>query len=426
MLAWLDPETALKRGRTPAAEDVAARVAAILAAVRAEGDEALVRLTEELDGAHLTAGALEIPGDELEAAWKGLAPDVKRDLELASSRIEAYHRAQLTGAPAPVVSGGLSLSERIEPLARVGFYVPGGTAPLVSTVLMSLVPAVVAGVAERILVTPPDTKGRVNAALMGACHLAGATRVFRVGGAQAVAALAFGTAHVPAVEKVVGPGNRFVTEAKRQVYGHVDIDGLMGPSEVLIVAAGAVDPQWIAWDLLAQAEHDPLASAVLVTWDPALARRVEPELERLLADLPRREVARASLSVRGAVVVVDGPEAAAAFVDAWAPEHAQVMVGDPGLARRVIRGIHRAGALFVGERVAEAVGDYVAGPSHVLPTGGSARFASGLGVETFRRRMHVIEARPGPDPELLAGAAHLAVLEGLWGHAGSLRARGVA
>ena len=316
---------------------------------------------------------------------------------------------------------GASLGQVSRPLARVGLYVPGGTARYPSTVLMTAVPARVAGVGEIFACSPADrATGRVDAWTLAACHVARVARLFKVGGAQAVAALAFGTATVPAVDKICGPGNAYVAAAKRLVFGRVDIDMIAGPSEVLVVADAAASPSEAAADLIAQAEHDVRAVAVLVTTTEEASRRTLEEVERQLADLPRRDIARRSLEDRGAAVVARDAAEAIRLADAFAPEHLVLLVRN---AARWVPKLSRAGAVFLGSRTPEAVGDYLAGPSHVLPTAGTARFASPLSVATFRRRMSVLEMSPRALAALSPAIEALAAAEGLEGHARAVRVR---
>ena len=344
--------------------------AAIVADVRARGDEALLELTRRYDGWEpKTAADLVAGRAEMAAAWRSLPAAGRRALRTAASRIESFHRRE-TDAVVPMYRDriGARLGQVSRPLGRVGLYVPGGTARYPSSVLMTAIPARVAGVAEVVVVSPADrATGDVDAWTLAACHVAGVSRLFRVGGAQAVAALAHGTATVPAVDKICGPGNAYVAAAKRLVFGTVDIDMIAGPSEVLVLADAGASPAEAAADLLAQAEHDARAVAVLVATSEPVARAVHAEVMRQLAGLPREEIARRAIVERGAIVLARGISQAVKLADAFAPEHLVLLVKD---AARLVPRLSRAGAVFVGSRTPEAIGDYVAGPSHVLPTAG--------------------------------------------------------
>ena len=402
--------------RPPAAVDpeVARAVDAILADVRARGDRALLELTARHDRfAAGSAAALRIRPEELDAAELALAPATRAALGYAAERIERFHAAALPKSWRITDEHGSILGQEIRPLERVGVYIPGGRAAYPSTVLMTALPARVVGVREIVLVTPPDADGRVEPAVLAAARLAGVTEAYRIGGAQAIAALAYGTATIRRVDKIVGPGNVYVALAKQRVFGEVGIDMVAGPSEVVVVADADADAEWIAADLLAQAEHDPMARAVLVTDAEALVTRVERALERRLAALPRRAIAAEAVSSHGALVVVGNMEEALELVNRLAPEHLELLVRVP---QALLPRVRHAGAVFVGGQTPEVVGDYVAGPSHVLPTAGTARFSSPLGVEDFVKRTSVIEySRPG----LAAAHPHLVALtevEGLAGH----------
>ncbi|MGQ9531301.1 MAG: histidinol dehydrogenase [Desulfotomaculales bacterium] len=404
----------LRVRRAPEPEGLAEKVREIINLVRTGGDEALCRLTARFDGVELTPERLRVSEEELVAAYRHVEADFLEAVRTARERIAAFHRRQLPSSWVTVDAHGMVLGQLVRPLERVGIYVPGGTARYPSTVLMTAVPAREAGVAEIVVVTPPGPQGEVPAATLVAAAEAGVTEVYRVGGAQAVAALAYGTETIRPVDKIVGPGNVYVTLAKQQVFGVVGIDMLAGPSEVVVVADSGADPACVAADLLAQAEHDALATAVLVTPDRGLAERVADEVERQLATLPRREIAAESLRGRGMALVTRTLEEAVAVADQLAPEHLELMVARPWewLGR-----VRRAGAVFVGFDSPEALGDYLAGPSHVLPTGGSARFFSPLGVEDFLKRSSLIM---GSREGLSALAPHvitLARVEGLEAHA---------
>jgi histidinol dehydrogenase len=399
------------------AEDVARDVAAILAEVKARGDAALIAFTERFDRLALTAATLRVGEDELAAAESACPAEALAALDLAAGRIEAYHRRQTPEDLDYRDEAGIRLGHRWTAVASAGLYVPGGTAAYPSSVLMNALPAGVAGV-PRIVMTVPAPDGVLNPLVLAAARRAGVHEVYRIGGAQAVAALAYGTESIRPVDKVVGPGNAYVAEAKRQVFGTVGIDMIAGPSEILVVADGENDPAWIAADLLSQAEHDTAAQAILIADDAdfAEARAVEVHLQRL----PRSEIAGASWRTHGAIILVPELAAAAALVDRIAPEHLELAVAEP---ERLAAGIRNAGAIFLGRHTPEAIGDYVAGPNHVLPTARSARFSSGLSVLDFMKRTSLI----GCGPESLAGigpaAVTLARAEGLDAHALSVQIR---
>ena len=404
--------------------EVEASVAEILAEVRARGDAAVAMYTERYDQRRPDPARHRPGGYEIgRAAWTAAAalvdPAVRRALEHAAARVRAFHERQRdaegSGGVDVTDRDGTRLELRIDPLARVGLYVPGGTARYPSSVLMTAIPAQVAGVGEILMVTPGASPETLAAAL-----LAGVDRVFEIGGAQAIAALAYGTATVPRVDKIVGPGNQWVAVAKRRVFGEVDIDSVAGPSEVLIIADDRAIPAWVAADLLAQAEHDVLARPILITTSPALAAAVEVELARQLAVLPRREIARAALERYGAAVIVAGRDQAVELANRYAPEHLELHVDDP---RALVPRLRTAGAIFVGPWAPEAAGDYLAGPNHVLPTGGAARHASPLGVHDFRRRTSIIEYTPATLAAQAADIVALAEVEGLVGHGRSITVR---
>lgn len=412
LLRTITPEdgglAALLDRSTRFAPEVEAQVAAIVLAVRVRGDLAVREYTELFDRRAPGAdGSYELGRDEWERRAATVAPAVLAALEHAAARIRGFHGHQRE-ADLDVSAGGIRLGLRVTPLARVGLYVPGGTARYPSSVLMTAIPAKVAGVAEVVMVTPG-----ASAETLAAARLAGVDRVFKVGGAQAVAALAYGTATVPRVDKIVGPGNQWVAAAKRLVFGQVDIDSVAGPSEVLIIADAHADPRWIAADLIAQAEHDVEARPILVTTAPGLPAAVRLALEQQLATLPRAAIARAALERHGAAVVVDSLDQAIAVANAYAPEHLELDVVD---ARALVPRLTAAGAIFVGRWASEAAGDYVAGANHVLPTGGAARYASPLGVHDFVRRTSIVEydqAAARADAPIIAA---LAEVEGLDGH----------
>ena len=410
------PEAAALLDRsTRMAAGVDDAVAAIIAEVRVRRDAAVADYTRRFDHREPVAGSYELSRDRWDARAAAVAPDLRAALELAAQRIRAFHEHQRE-PDVDIQLGGVRLELRVTPLARVGLYVPGGTARYPSSVLMTAIPAKVAGVPEVIMVTP----GASDEALLAA-RIAGVDRVFELGGAQAVAALAFGTETVPRVDKIVGPGNAWVASAKRQVYGEVDIDSIAGPSEVLIIADLDADPRWIAADLIAQAEHDTEARAVLVTPSDRLARAVDAELVRQLETLPRRAIAERALTDHGAAVIVDSIAAAIELANRFAPEHLELQCAD---ARRVAAACTTAGAIFIGAYSSEAAGDYLAGGNHVLPTGGAARYASPLGVHDFRKRTSLIEYDAATAATHAGAIAALAACEGLDGHGRSALMRG--
>ena len=398
---------------------VEASVRRIIAAVRRRGDRALIDLTRRFDGVRIRQRDLRVPAADLAAAHRAVSASVRRDLNLAARRIRDFHRHERERSWSFRDRSGARLGQRIQPLERVGVYVPGGRAAYPSTVLMTVIPARVAGVGEVIAASPVGADGD-NPVVLAACHIAGVDALFRVGGAQAVAALAYGTERVPRVDKIVGPGNLYVATAKRLCFGQVDIDAIAGPSEVLIVADGSADAELVAADMLAQAEHDPLAAAVCVTPDRRLAARVAGALDRQLASLPRRSIAQRSLTNFGAILVTRSLAAAVDVANQLAPEHLELAVRDPG---RWIARIRHAGAIFVGQDAPEAFGDYLAGPNHVLPTGGTARFASPLGVYDFVKRTSIIAATPRTIARLGPAVVRLARLEGLEAHGRAVEQR---
>ncbi|MCH7864647.1 MAG: histidinol dehydrogenase [Proteobacteria bacterium] len=391
----------------------------ILEDVRLKGDEAVIASTREFDGFELTAASMAVTADEIEAAKAASDKDVIGALELAAGRIADFHKRQIPDGLDYTDDAGLRLGYRWTPLAAVGLYVPGGRAAYPSSVLMNAVPARIAGV-ERLAMVVPAPKGEINPLVLAAASIAGIEEIYRIGGAQAVGALAFGTASIPAVDKIVGPGNVYVAAAKRQVFGTVGIDMIAGPSEILVLADGLNDPAWIAADLLSQAEHDESAQAILITDDGEFADRVTEALVEHLVALPRAETAGASWRDFGAVIVVPSLSDALPLIDRLAPEHLEIATEDP---ETLADGVKNAGAIFLGRFTPEAIGDYVAGPNHVLPTARSARFSSGLGVLDFLKRTSII----GCDREALAEVGPAAMLlaraEGLDAHALSVAIR---
>ncbi len=409
----------LVEARRGAAADVDAAVAAILDDVRARGDAAVIAATEKFDGLKSTSATMRVAPEEIAAARDACEARALDALALAATRIEDYHRRQV---PAPADyrdETGVRLGWRFTPVAATGIYVPGGTAAYPSSVLMNAIPARVAGVA-RIAMCVPAPKGKLNPLVLAAADLAGVTEIYRIGGAQAIGALAYGTATIAAVDKIVGPGNAYVAAAKRQVAGIVGIDMEAGPSEVVIVADAGCDPAWLAADLLAQAEHDAAAQAILITDDAALADAVAQAVEARLQSLPRAKIAGASWADHGAILVVASLADAAPLIDRLAPEHLQLAVADPDPLAEKVR---HAGAIFLGRHTPEAVGDYVAGPSHVLPTSRSARFSSGLGVTDFLKRTSLIACDAASLRRIGPAAVTLAEAEGLDAHALSVSLR---
>jgi histidinol dehydrogenase len=392
-------------------------VRAIVDGVRRRGDAALFTYTKRFDGVALTARTVEVPAAEMAAALEALSPPVRSALRLAARRIAAFHKRQRQSSWSFRDATGAKLGQQVRALDRVGVYVPGGTAAYPSSILMNVVPAKVAGVGEVIGVTPP---GHADPAVLAAAHIAGIDRLFRVGGAQAIAALAYGTRTIPRVDKICGPGNIWVATAKRLVFGAVDIDMIAGPSEVLIVADARARADWIAADLLSQAEHDPLAAAILVTPSAALAARVARALEAQLGELSRQSIARRALARYGTAFVTPTLTDAMDLANRLAPEHLELAVRNP---ERWLPSIRHAGAIFLGDHAPEPFGDYLAGPNHVLPTGGSARFSSPLGVYDFVKRSSIIGAGPRTLAKLGPAVARLARVEGLDAHARAVERR---
>jgi histidinol dehydrogenase len=392
--------------------EISRRVAEIVAAVREKGDAALLDFTQRLDRLALTAPELAVGPSEYAAAERAVGEATLRSLRYAAGRIERFHRECAPRSWRMKDDNGSHLGQEVRPLDRVAVYVPGGRAAYPSTVLMTVVPARVAGVREIVLVSPPSADRSLNVAVLAAARIAGVTEAYRVGGAQAIAALAYGTETIRRVDKIVGPGSIYVALAKAQVFGDVGIDMLAGPSEVLVVADDTADAAFVAADLLAQAEHDPMARAVLLTPSSALRDAVAAELGRQLAGLPRREIAGAALASHGALVLTASLEEAVDLANGLAPEHLELQVADPeGLLARV----RHAGAVFLGRHTPEVVGDYVAGPNHVLPTGGTARFSSALSTEDFVTRLSVIEYSPEGLAEAGPHVGLLSRVEGLDG-----------
>jgi histidinol dehydrogenase len=397
-------------------EKLEATVAAILADVKRRGDAALLEYTQRFDRLNVrSAAALELPQAELRAAFDGLPAAQRTALEQAAQRVTAYHQKQLQSSWSYTEADGTLLGQQVTPLDRVGLYVPGGKAAYPSSVLMNALPAKVAGVGELIMVVPtPD--GVKNQLVLAAAHLSGVDRVFTVGGAQAVAALAYGTATIPKVDKVVGPGNAYVASAKRRVFGVVGIDMIAGPSEILVICDGQTNPDWIAMDLFSQAEHDELAQAILLSPDVKFIEAVAASADKLLEQMPRREIIKTALENRGALINVADLDEACVIGNRIAPEHLELSVEHP---QDWLPKIKHAGAIFMGRYTSEALGDYCAGPNHVLPTSGTARFSSPLGVYDFQKRSSLIQVSAQGAQTLGAIAAELAFGEGLQAHAQS-------
>jgi histidinol dehydrogenase len=396
------------------------RVLEIIQAVRERGDAALVEYTQRFDGLEVASMAdLILPRERLELALERISPAQRQALEVAAERVRSYHERQKQDSWRYSEADGTVLGQKVTPLDRAGLYVPGGKASYPSSVLMNAIPAKVAGVPEVVMVVPTP-RGEINEIVLAAAAIAGVDRVFTIGGAQAVAALAYGTESVPPVDKIVGPGNIYVATAKRHVFGKVGIDMIAGPSEILVVCDGQTDPDWIAMDLFSQAEHDEDAQSILVSPDAAFLDRVAESIERLLPSMERAEIIRTSLEGRGALIQVSDMAQAIEVANRIAPEHLELSVADPEAWLPQIR---HAGAIFMGRYTAEALGDYVAGPNHVLPTSGTARFSSPLGVYDFQKRSSIIFCSPDGASELGKSASVLARGESLTAHARSAEYR---
>ncbi|MFW1950725.1 histidinol dehydrogenase [Acinetobacter beijerinckii] len=392
----------------------------IIADVRQHGDDHVLKLTQQFDRhpAHQFSD-LELTQAQLKTAFDGLNVEIREALELAAKRIRSFHQAQKQEGWTYIDELGNTLGQKITPLDRVGIYVPGGLASYPSSVLMNALPAHVAGVLE-IIMAVPAPNGELNPLVLAAAYLAGVSRVFTIGGAQAVAALAYGTQTIPAVDKITGPGNRFVAAAKRAVFGQVGIDMIAGPSEILVYAEGANNAEWLAMDVLSQAEHDTVAQAIFITPDEALLNAVDAAIEKHLTELPKAEIARTSIQNRGALVLVKNRAEAVELINQVAPEHLELCLDEAELMSQEIR---HAGAIFMGRYTPEAIGDYCAGPNHVLPTSGTARFSSPLGVYDFQKRSSLIMCSQEGVKTLAITADILAVEENLDAHARSARYR---
>lgn len=398
--------------------DVAEIVSQIIKNVRENGDDALYEYCERFDRVKLDA--LEVTAEERKAAMDMVDPEFIRILEKAAANIRKFHQNQVRTSFIINDTDGVVMGQKVIPMDRVGIYVPGGTAAYPSTVLMDSIPAKIAGCGQIVMVTPPGRDGKVNPAILAAANIAGVDRIFKVGGAQAVAALAYGTQSVPRVDKIVGPGNAFVAEAKRQVFGQVAIDMIAGPSEILVVADSTANPAYVAADLLSQAEHDKLASAVLVTDSMELAKAVQQQIEVQLEKLPRQEIARASIDENGKIIVAETLGTAIDISNEIAPEHLELCVDNPF---DYLDKIRHAGSIFMGKYCPEALGDYLAGPNHTLPTSGTARFSSPLSVDDFVKKSQYTYYTPKALKEVAGDIAYFAETEGLDAHARSAMIR---
>ena len=420
-IGFADAFDALVNGRRESDADVTSAVAQTIKDVRAHGDVTLAEMTQRFDGFDLNNAGWQIDAAQCKAAYDALQPDLRDALTLAAKRIEAYHAAQLPEDRDYRDSDNVRLGARWSAVDAAGVYVPGGRAAYPSSVLMNAIPAKVAGV-ERIVMVTPTPKGETNQTVMAAAYIAGVDEIWRVGGAQAIAALAYGTERIRPVDVITGPGNAWVAEAKRQLYGVVGIDMVAGPSEIVVVADAQNDPAWIAADLLSQAEHDPTSQSILFTDNAAFADQVAAAVDAQIATLSTQAVARASWTDFGAIIVVDNLEAAMPLVNRLAAEHLELAVDDDR-AERLFGLVRHAGSVFLGRMTPEAIGDYVAGPNHVLPTGRRARFASGLSVLDFMKRTSFIALDQHAINKIGPAAATLADAEGLPAHAASVRKR---
>ena len=404
--------------RTIPTDSVEDAVSNIIATVRKDGDAALLAYTKQFDHAELTS--IQVTEEEMEEAISLVEPRFLEVLEKAAANIRKYHEQQKRDGFRLEESNGVVMGQRVLPVDRAGLYVPGGTAAYPSTVLMDSIPAKIAGVPEVVMVTPPGKDGKINPAILAAAKVAGIDKIFKVGGAQAIAALAYGTESVPKVDKIVGPGNAFVAEAKKQVYGIVSIDMIAGPSEILIVSDGKMNPAYTAADLLSQAEHDKMASAVLVTDSMEFALQVQAELEKQIPQLLRSEIARASIENNGKIIVAEDLWKAIEIANEIAPEHLELCVDEPF---KYLEAVRHAGSVFMGRNCPEALGDYLAGPNHTLPTSGTARFSSPLSVDDFVKKMQYTYYTEDALRNVAEDVAYFAETEGLTGHAKSARIR---
>lgn len=400
---------------TPDVSDV---VKKIIQRVRTDGDQALYQLIEEID--HVTLDSLTVSKAEIDAALQAVSPELLKVMEQSKENILAFHKKQVRQGFVSTEESGVVMGQRILPLARVGVYVPGGTAAYPSTVLMDVLPAKIAGVKKIVMMTPTDSEGNVPAAILAAASIAGVDEIYKVGGAHGVAALAYGTETIPKVDKIVGPGNIYVATAKRMVYGEVDIDMIAGPSDVLIVADDTANPRWIAADLLAQAEHDKLAQAILVTTEETLIEQVQTELAQQLAELPRKEIAEAAIESNGKIILVKDLAEAVSISNQIAPEHLELSVAEPFA---LLGKVENAGSVFLGHYTPEVLGDYFAGPNHTLPTEGTARFYSPLSVDDFIKKSSYLYYTQEAMNDVASGVELFAETEDLMGHARSMKVR---
>ena len=417
----------LKYGQVPNSEifarvepavNVEAVVSDIIANVRRNGDRAVLEYNRKFDKAELRS--LRVSEEELEEAFAAVEPEFLTILQQAAENIRAFHSKQVRSSFVIADKPGIVLGQKVTPIEKVGVYVPGGTAPLSSTVLMDIIPAKIAGCGKIVMVSPPDKSGKINADVLAAAKIAGADEIYKVGGAQAIAALAYGTESIPKVDKIVGPGNAFVAEAKKQVFGRVAIDMIAGPSEILVIADGRSDPAHVAADLLSQAEHDKLASAVLVTDSEELAQAVAEEIEKQLPLLPREEIARTSIENNGKIIVAETLMQGIAISNEIAPEHLELMVDDPFA---YLDAVKHAGSIFLGRNCPESLGDYFAGPNHTLPTSGTARFSSPLSVDDFVKKSQFTYYTPDALAAVADSINYFANKEGLQAHGRSAMIR---
>ncbi|MBD2018241.1 histidinol dehydrogenase [Microcoleus sp. FACHB-53] len=419
-----EAQTELRRIRDRTSQDHVihkeATVREVLQAIKRQGDKALLHYTEEFDHQTLSIDQLRVSGSELDAAYQQVSKELLDAIQLAAKQIEAFHRQRVPKSWVQFGDDDVVLGKRYTPVDRAGLYVPGGRACYPSTVLMNAIPAKVAKVPQIVMVTPPGSDKTINPAVLVAAQEAGVQEIYRVGGAQAIAALAYGTETIPKVDVITGPGNIYVTLAKKLVYGTVGIDSLAGPSEVLIIADEAANPVYIAADLLAQAEHDPMAAAILLTSEAQLAKQVQKEVERQLKDHPRRLLTEKAIAHFGLIVLVDSLDEAAELSNEFAPEHLELEIAEPW---DLLEKIRHAGAIFLGHSTPEAVGDYLAGPNHTLPTSGAARYASALGVETFMKHSSLIQYSSTALNKVSSAIQALAEAEGLPSHSDSVRLR---
>ncbi|PRX29894.1 histidinol dehydrogenase [Orenia metallireducens] len=395
-------------------------VAEIWDNVKTKGDQAIFEYTARFDQVDLKDKGLEVQAEEIEAAYKEVDDKFLKAIRVSIKNVSEFHSKQLQESWMDIKEDGVILGQKFEPLEKVGIYVPGGSAPLVSSVVMNGAPAKVAGVKEIIMVTPPSKDGGINPYTLVTAAEVGVDRIYKVGGAQAIAGLALGTETMTKVDKIVGPGNIYVTLAKKMAFGYVDIDMLAGPSEVLVLADESANPRFVAADLLSQAEHDPMASSILVTTSSVLAKEVNLELEKQLAKLSRQDICKESLENYGAILVAQDLEEAIDLTNQFAPEHLEVKVDDPFA---ILGKLKNAGAIFMGEYAAEPIGDYIAGPNHVLPTGGSARFYSPLNIDDFRKKSSIIYYTKAGLEKVKDDAVRIAEVEGLDAHANSIKVR---